>query len=71
MGHYDMSTQSAFWRLPRVESETGYKRSSIYRLVKIGEFPAPVKIGERAAAWLDTEIQEWKAKRIAQSRKAA
>jgi prophage regulatory protein len=62
--------QQSLWRLPRVEAETGYKRSSIYRLVKLGQFPSPVKIGERASAWIDAEVRAWITGRIQQSRKA-
>jgi predicted DNA-binding transcriptional regulator AlpA len=40
-----------------VEAETGYKRSSIYRLIKLRQFLAPVKIGERASAWVDIEVR--------------
>jgi prophage regulatory protein len=61
----------SLWRIPRVEAETGYKRSSIYRLVKLGRFPRPIKMGERASAWLDVEVRGWIASRIELSRGAA
>jgi prophage regulatory protein len=61
----------SLWRLPRVEAETGYKRASLYRLIKLGQFPAPVKIGERASAWIDVEVREWITARIEQSRRIA
>ena len=62
--------QVALLRLPQVEARTGYKRSSIYRLVAAGEFPAPVKLGERASAWLESEISSWIAERVRKSRAA-
>jgi prophage regulatory protein len=34
-------------RLPGVMEKTGLGRSSIYRMVKDGEFPKPVKLGPR------------------------
>lgn len=57
-----------FLRLPEVEQLTGYKRSSIYRLAKDGEFPSPIRLGGRASAWLEHEVQEWMAERIRVSR---
>ncbi|MFT3905790.1 MAG: AlpA family transcriptional regulator [Steroidobacteraceae bacterium] len=52
-------------RLPAVEERTGLKRDSIYRKARLGEFPAPVKLGARASGWVQTEIDEWVAGRIA------
>jgi prophage regulatory protein len=63
-----MQTQQSLWRLPRVEAETGYKRSSLYRLIKLRKFPAPVKLGERASAWVSTEVEAWITGRIEASR---
>jgi len=58
-------------RLPRVEAATGYKRSTIYRLIKERKFPSPITLaGGRAAAWLEDEINQWIQDRISESRKA-
>ncbi|MBB1061862.1 helix-turn-helix transcriptional regulator [Marilutibacter spongiae] len=53
-------------RLPQVQASTGLSRSEIYRRVRSGDFPAPVKLGERASAWVEREIVEWAARRIAE-----
>lgn len=53
-------------RLPEVESATGKKRSAIYAEISAGTFPAPVKIGTRASAWVAAEVQTWIASRIAE-----
>lgn len=55
-------------RLPKVEALTGYKRSTIYKLIKEGKFPAPIALGDRASAWIESEIQGWIESRIAASR---
>lgn len=55
-------------RLPQVEARTGYKRSSIYRLVKSGDFPPQIRLGGRASGWLEQEIDEWIAARVRVSR---
>jgi prophage regulatory protein len=36
-----------------------YSRAQIYRKVKDGSFPKPVKLGENKVAWLATEIDAW------------
>lgn len=52
-------------KLPAVRRQTGKSAASIYRDVKAGTFPAPVKIGARASAWVGAEVDAWIAGRIA------
>lgn len=60
------STQSiTLRRIAQVQADTGLSRSGIYRLVKLGEFPAPVKLSESAIAWPGNEIDAWITARIA------
>ena len=49
----------AILRRPEVERMVGLKRSSIYRLMAEGRFPAAIKIGERARAWRVRDIEAW------------
>lgn len=58
-------------RLPEVKARCGLSRSEIYRRVSIGDFPAPVKLGERASAWPEHEVSAWIASRIAARDSAA
>ena len=46
-------------RKPKVLSKTGLANSTLYYLMSKGDFPLPVKIGERSVAWKKTEIEEW------------
>jgi prophage regulatory protein len=55
-------------RLPAVQRLTGLSRSTIYQLSAVGDFPAPVKIGSRASAWISIEVSDWIDARISQSR---
>ena len=50
------SSPERLLRLPEVISQTGLNRNSIYQ---IEGFPKPVKIGARATAWVQSEIQLW------------
>jgi prophage regulatory protein len=54
----------SFWRWDRVRAETGFSRTTIYRLIDEGKFPRPVKIGERASAWRSDLVQAWMASRV-------
>lgn len=40
-------------------TKTALSRSSIYRKMSEGSFPKPVPIGERAVAWIDSDVEEW------------
>lgn len=51
-------------RLPEVKQKTGQSRSTIYDKVQRGDFPAPVKIGERAVGWVEAEVDAWVKARI-------
>lgn len=44
---------------------TGLGRSSIYAFIRSKEFPPPIKIGPRASAWDDAEVDAWLAGRKA------
>ena len=58
-------------RREEVESRVGLKRSSIYREMRAGRFPIPVKVGERAVRWPASEIEAWLAGRPRASGEAA
>ena len=57
-------------KLPEVVRMTGVPRSSIYWRASRGEFPKPLKIGERASAWNSDEIERWIAEKIEAARVA-
>ena len=46
-------------RSPEVLKRTGFGKAWIYRLISEGRFPAPVKIGVRAVAFVESEVDEW------------
>ena len=59
------SSPERLLRLPEVISQTGLNRNSIYQ---IEDFPKPIKIGARATAWVQSEVQDWIKTRISQQR---
>lgn len=46
-------------RIRQVIEVTGLSRSSIYLKISRNEFPAQIKLGVRAAGWVETDIQLW------------
>jgi prophage regulatory protein len=60
-----------FLRLPEVKAITGLSKTSLYALIKEKSFPAPVRLGPRAVAWVKSEIRQWAAERVRASRSAA
>lgn len=54
-----------FIRLPEVMRRTGLSKITVYRMELGGRFPRRRKIGTHAVAWVQAEIDEWCAKRVA------
>ncbi len=46
-------------RLPSVAVQTGLSKSEIYRRIKAGTFPQPLKLGVRAVAWPAASVDAW------------
>ncbi|BFM66741.1 TPA: AlpA family transcriptional regulator [Acinetobacter baumannii] len=53
-------------RRKEVQTKTGLGASSIYAMMKNGEFPQCLNLSERRVAWIESEIDQWIANRIAQ-----
>jgi prophage regulatory protein len=48
--------------LPRF---TGLQRTAIDDLIRVGSFPKPIPLGKRSVGWLEFEVLEWQAARVA------
>lgn len=55
-------------RLTEVEKRVGLKRSALYKLIEISEFPRPIRLTSKAVAWPASEVSNWIDARIAASR---
>lgn len=58
-------------RLEAVEAAVGLKKSTLYAMIKAGEFPRPVKIGPALNGWPSSEIEQWISAKIAERDQAA
>lgn len=45
--------------LRSVVLRTGLSKSTLYRLIKQGSFPPPLRLAARAVRWRSEEIDEW------------
>lgn len=52
-------------RIQSVMARTGMARSTIYRLIKEGRFPASKKLTAHSAGWPSDVIDQWVAHRLA------
>ena len=46
-------------RLRSVILITGLSKSTLYRLIKLGHFPQPLRLTQRAVRWRREEVDEW------------
>jgi prophage regulatory protein len=48
----------------KVMELAGISRSEVYRLLRLGTFPPPVRLGVRRVAWRRSDVQRWMAERL-------
>ena len=58
-------------RLAKVLDVTGLGKTKIYELQTQGNFPMRVQITQHSVGWIENEVQEWLATRVATRRAAA
>jgi len=58
-------------RLNGVKSMVGLSRSTIYALMKSGQFPKSIPLGERSVGWLESDISAWIDSKVAASKAVA
>ena len=49
--------------LPELIKRLKISKTSIYRMIKAGKFPRPLRLGARASRWREDEIEKWIASR--------
>lgn len=53
------SPRDSLLRLNEVLKRIPISRTSLYDGVKLGLYPAPIRIGKRTVAWRESEINAW------------
>lgn len=55
-------------KLPEVLQIVKCSKAKVYSEMKKGNFPKPIKLGDRAVAWLMDDVTKWLEQRIKQSK---
>jgi len=55
-------------RKPAVVERVGLSGTTIWRLVRANNFPAPLKLSANAIGWIEADVEEWIAQRAAGTR---
>ena len=53
------NTPKTFIKLPTVKERTSLSTSEIYRRLEAGTFPQQIRLGAKAVAWLEHEVDAW------------
>ena len=61
---YSWSVMSRILKVKQVAAEINVSVPQVYKLVSLGRFPKPIKLGERGSGWLTTEIDAWLQSRV-------
>ncbi len=65
-----LDTPKTFIKLPAVKERTSLSTSEIYRRLEAGTFPQQIRLGAKAVAWLEHEVDAWIEQQITASRPA-
>jgi prophage regulatory protein len=57
------------YRIEDVAEMTSLSKASIYKQIRLGTFPKPIKLDSRTNAWTDEQLEEWVKSRIELSQK--
>ena len=52
-------TPKTFIKLPAVKERTTLSTSELYRRMEVGTFPQQIRLGAKAVAWLECEVNCW------------
>ena len=54
-----------FIRLPQVVEMTGLTKSTIYKWIRLGEFPKQIQLGGKSVVWNERDVIDWMNQQIA------
>jgi prophage regulatory protein len=59
-----MSNEVALLTVAELETITRMERTTIYRRIKAGDFPAPLQISPRKSLWRLSDVNAWRESRV-------
>jgi prophage regulatory protein len=51
--------ECGFYREPEILALVGVSHATLWRMIKRGDWPAPVKLSLRAIGWRREEVRQW------------
>ncbi len=60
-----------YLRMQEITDRLGLARSTVYKLIQVGEFPPPTKLTRRTSAWREADIEAFLSARESRSRATA
>lgn len=66
MSEQPATTTFRLMRHPEVLAMVGLSSSTLHEMIAAGDFPAPIPIGRKAVAFLESEVLDWIKSRIEQ-----
>lgn len=54
-----MSASINILRIAGVSKKVGLSKSSIWKFIHEGRFPAPLELGLKARGWRESDLDEW------------
>ena len=60
------NSPAVFISLSEVERRVGLRKTALYRAVREGRFPRPVRVTPKAVRWCAAEVDKWQADRLAE-----
>ena len=58
----------SFMRINQVMAQVGFAKSKLWKMVKNGEFPQPIKLTQGTTVWIDEEVNQWIEEQITKHR---
>ena len=52
-------TMKGLLRMGVVKEMVGLSKPTIYRLMRRGKFPRPVRLSDRAVGWREGDVEDW------------
>jgi prophage regulatory protein len=55
----EMDVKLKLIRIDELVERTGLSRTTIWRLTRAAQFPAPLKLSKQRRSWIEAEVAEW------------
>ena len=66
-----MPNPTEFISRAEVERRVGLRKTALYRMLREGRFPRPVRLGSKTVRWVSAEVDAWMRDRLVERDRAA